>query len=361
MSLVVVEVVGSLSLRGGAEVFASSLSYELNSRNNVEVAVISLYDHIHETFREKFIKEGIRFFTCGKKRGIDFSAAKTFKKIINSLQPDIIHFHIACLPTYFLAFGLKKRKWSLFETFHSIPGSTVSRLSDYIRKLYIRHNLIRFVGISNEISNLAVKKYKGIVCSTVFNGIKIRDIELKTEKKYDLVNVASFTPVKNQMLLLKALQIIQHFKPTTSLLLVGDGPTKSECELFVKKEKIGNVYFVGQSNDVYPYLSDSLIFVLSSKREGNPISILEAMNCGLPVVAPKVGGIPDIITDGVNGFLYKPEEVNELASTILKLLNDKSLISSISNNCTKKIEEYAIEKTIDEYLILFNEKGCKNE
>ncbi|MDR2720219.1 MAG: glycosyltransferase family 4 protein [Nitrososphaerota archaeon] len=91
--------------------------------------------------------------------------------------------------------------------------------------------------------------------------------------------------------------------------------------------------------ELLPYrIAASDIFVLPSISEGFPVVLLEAMACGKPIVATKVGGIPEILTDGYNGLLVEPRNADELASSIIKLLSDPELLKTLSNGAIKTIK-----------------------
>lgn len=352
----IVEVINGLQQRGGAEVFAVGLSRNLAKIESNEVYLISLFDGVHPSFLKDLENTRIKIFACHKKKGIDFKAAAVFKKIIKEIHPDIIHMHLSCLSLYFLAFGVRKRSWKLFQTFHSLPGSTSTGLNESIRKIFIGRKAITFVGISEKITNLAVDKYKGIECETIENGIELKTSNHDGDDKiYDLVIVASFTPPKNHMLLLDAIRIVDDSSPV-SLVCVGDGPLKNDFCNSIPESMKGRIDVVGRTNDVYKYLLASRVFVLSSIREGNPISILEAMDCGLPIIAPKIGGIPDVVKDKINGFLYGPGNKEELAESILFFKNNPELIDEIGKRNSEYVKKFSMDICAARYYHLFKTK-----
>ena len=203
----IVEIINGLQKRGGAEVFLASLSTQLQANPDCKVFVISLFGGVDESFKMSLNEKGVVLLTCNKKQGIDFKAARTFKRMILDINPDIIHFHLSCLPVYYLAFGLRKRKWLVFETFHSIPGANVGKLKTLLRKTYIKKGLLTFIGISNEITIMAKKLYPEINCFTISNGVSLNETpKLKADKKYDFIIVASLIDVKNHSLLFEAMK-----------------------------------------------------------------------------------------------------------------------------------------------------------
>jgi len=154
--------------------------------------------------------------------------------------------------------------------------------------------------------------------------------------------VGRFVPVKNLEVLIEAFDVISDDHPEAELVLVGDGPERGMMKNEVNSRGLHDrVRFTGYvSNEDLPDLYRSAtVFVLSSKSEAYPITILEAMSCGTPVVAPRVGGIADIIDDGENGSLYSTGVLEELAAEIDTLLSDVKYCRS----CSKSAREKALE------------------
>jgi glycosyltransferase involved in cell wall biosynthesis len=110
------------------------------------------------------------------------------------------------------------------------------------------------------------------------------------------------------------------------VLVIGDGPDRGQLEAEIRDLGLdGDVRLLGERNDVPDLLAGADAFVLSSASEGMPISVLEAMASGLPVVATRVGGVPELVADGETGFLVPPGEPQALADALGRLLADRAL------------------------------------
>jgi glycosyltransferase involved in cell wall biosynthesis len=337
----IVEVINSLSYRGGAQVFFCQLCAEMAKSHNEPIHIIVLYDRVDDSFNKIKNTENIIFHTVNKKRSFDLSAARKLKKLLKEIRPDIINFHLPFLSTYFLAFGLKKTNWKLIKTYHSIPNKDTNKFEIFLEKKYAKKGLLSFVGISKTISKIASQIHQNANIKTIYNGISLNNPEQKEyETKYDFVIVASFSKVKNHSLLFDA---FEHY-----------------VELTKAKKMDEKVIFVGNQKNVFPFLHKSRTFVLTSLREGNPISILEAISVGLPVIAPNIGGIPDVIEDGINGYLYECNNHNQLLDAMIRI-NDSSTYQKIKSNNIKKASMFSIVHTASEYLDFFDVLCNKKE
>lgn len=141
--------------------------------------------------------------------------------------------------------------------------------------------------------------------------------------------VAEMNPNKNHILLLNAWKKLSARHPYCHLLLVGTGELMSVLQNKVKKEKIPRVYFLGYRRDVPQILQESDIVTLTSKREGLPKSIMEAMAAGKPVVATDVRGNRDLVEQGTTGFLVKLGDVEGLATALEELVSNRYEIVAV--------------------------------
>lgn len=358
----IVEVINSLSYRGGAQVFFCQLCAEMAKSHKEPIHIIVLYDRVDDSFNKIKNTENIIFHTVNKKRSFDLSAARKLKKLLKEIRPDIINFHLPFLSTYFLAFGLKKTNWKLIKTYHSVPNKDTNKFEIFLEKKYAKKGLLSFVGISKTISKIASQIHQNANIKTIYNGISLNNPEQKEyETKYDFVIVASFSKVKNHSLLFDAFEHYLLYKPDSKLLCVGEGELfEHYVELTKAKKMDEKVIFVGNQKNVFPFLHKSRTFVLTSLREGNPISILEAISVGLPVIAPNIGGIPDVIEDGINGYLYECNNHNQLLDAMIRI-NDSSTYQKIKSNNIKKASMFSIVHTASEYLDFFDVLCNKKE
>ncbi len=143
---------------------------------------------------------------------------------------------------------------------------------------------------------------------------------------------ANLVPVKNHRLLLEAVPIVLKAVPRARFLLIGEGPLKSELRALAESFGVSSaVRFLGYRSDVRDLIPLLDAGLLCSHMETHGIALIEMMAAGVPVAAPAVGGIPEIIRDGENGLLFDPDDAGGLAAALIRILRDKRLASRLSD------------------------------
>jgi glycosyltransferase involved in cell wall biosynthesis len=168
-----------------------------------------------------------------------------------------------------------------------------------------------------------------------------------------LVCVARFCPQKSQALLVRALEGVDE---PWHLEFVGEGPLEDEVRRMVADRGLdGRVDFLGARNDVDSILARSHIFVLPSNWEGFPLTILEAMRAGLPVIASDVGGVREAVFDGVTGYLIPRDDGLAMAERLKQLISDNGLRATLGK-CARDVflNEFVEEKMFAEVQALYS-------
>lgn len=260
----------------------------------------------------------------------DFMAVIKARTIIRQFAPDIIHTHcskagligrlagrLEGVPTIYTAHGWRFAPGVAWpERMVAWPGEWVgARLGEHIITVstydYDLATRYRIAG-PNDVA-------------LIHNGIG--DCPVSSRKadrsQIQLVMVARFAPPKDHVLVLRALEGLPAH---VCLQLIGDGPSLTETLGQAIALGVGHrVSFLGQRTDVAEILSDSDVLVLASNSEGLPISILEGLRAGLPVVATDVGGVRDCVRDGSNGMVVPRADVTSLHSALSSLVEAPSL------------------------------------
>lgn len=182
---------------------------------------------------------------------------------------------------------------------------------------------------------------------------------LRIEKEDGIVLfVGTLNPVKGVKYLIEAFKEINLNVPKTRLLLVGDGPERRNLEDIVNdnglQEKINFIGRVG-NDDVPKYMSIADVFVLPSLSESFGMVNLEAMACGLPIVATRVDGVPEVVKDGENGFLVEPGNPGQIAAKVIFLLKNDEAREKMGRVNKEKAKEYSLEKIIEKIEKIYSE------
>lgn len=174
----------------------------------------------------------------------------------------------------------------------------------------------------------------------VYNGIEVFSCPNHVvSNTLDLISVGTLCDRKNQMGVLNAISLLPtEYQERINLTLVGDGPSREALEEKVK-ELGAKIIFTGSSNEVDKYLKQANCFILFSKDEGLPISIIEGMRAGLPIIGTNIAGIPEQIIDGKTGYLLDIDE-RKLAEKLLFLVDHIDLLPKMG----KDSYEYFLQK-----------------
>jgi N-acetyl-alpha-D-glucosaminyl L-malate synthase BshA len=154
-----------------------------------------------------------------------------------------------------------------------------------------------------------------------------------------VIHVSNFRPVKRVTAAVEVFARVRQRVPAR-LLMVGDGPDLADASALARTLGVGgDVEFLGEQDQVVPLLSAADVFLLPSVQESFGLAGLEAMACEVPVVASRVGGLPEVITDGADGFLHAPEDLDGMARSIGRLLEDGALHRRMAAAARRTAEE----------------------
>lgn len=172
------------------------------------------------------------------------------------------------------------------------------------------------------------------------------------------VLVARLSPEKNVQALLKSVPLVLKQLPDFRLEIAGDGPCKTELEELSRSLGIQNaVTFLGETRDVAGVLRRGSLFVLPSLTEGVSLTLLEAMACGLPIVATDVGGNPEVVIDGETGLLVPASNIEKLAEAIVKMMSCSETRRNMGSAGRRRVEEFFdVKRMVRDYEELYSSK-----
>jgi glycosyltransferase involved in cell wall biosynthesis len=144
--------------------------------------------------------------------------------------------------------------------------------------------------------------------------------------------IAALRPEKNHTLFLRAAALTAKQRPDAHFVIVGAGPERAKLErIAIEAGVASSTHFVGSRSDIPQILSAFDVFALTSHNEANPVSILEAMACEIPVVSTRVGSVEESVADGGTGYLVQPGDANALAENWVKLFADRALARTLGS------------------------------
>ena len=340
----------------GAETMCENLSYEL-VRQGEDVIVISLYEY-HSAITERLELNGIKMIYLNKKPGLDLSMITKLINIFKQERPDVIHTHRYvmqyAIPAAIFA-GVNRR----VHTVHNIAKKENTRIARKVNYLFFKLAHVIPVALSEEIQSTIAEEYhlKKERIPIILNGINLS--KSITKKSYDfgsvinILHIGRFSTQKNHVGLIEAIETVNKSFPCTRLQLIGEGELKNEIINMVQERKLANVVdFIGVQDNVFPFLGQADIFVLPSNYEGIPMTLIEAMATGLPIVATKVGGVPDMLEDKKEALIVENNK-DSLVNAIEQLLKDKELRFEFGSNAIKKSELFSSAVMARKYIDVY--------
>ena len=326
----VMQIVPMLS-PGGAERVAVHIARGLN-RRRYEPMVISFSERVGCDLDYMLEDAGIEVRYLGKHPGFDYRVYSRLDSVLKECEPDVIHTHLHVL-RYALPSMLLRKRAAMVHTVHNLAEREIEPRARLIQRYALTHG-VEPVAVAEEVAASLSKLYGVRRCRVIANSIptdlyanpQIPRREWRAKHGFQdsdvlFVCVARFAPQKNHRLLLESFAQGPASDPRAHLVLVGEGNLRADLEEHAGKLNLaGKVHFLGLRSDIPDVLGAMDVFVLSSDYEGNPLSVLEAMASGLPIVSTAVGGVPNLFETGKEGFLVSARDPQGLAKSMNSLL-----------------------------------------
>lgn len=280
-------------------------------------------------------------------------------KLIKRYSPVMILANFASVNTSILVswlMGVPLR----YATFRTSEKKTIQEIGVIKQKyLRLRKSIVyklatKVLPVSEAMGNELIEQYNVPSAKVQYFHNAVEDPELFNElrpmKGQNLVCVAGLIYGKGQDVLIEAMPSVLKEYPGVKLYLIGSG--EREQELMALTKRTGSdkaIYFLGQIDhkQVVSMMADAYVLVLPTRFEAFGLVIIEAMSVGTPVIASNIGGIPEIIRDGIDGILVPVEDDQALANAIKTLLRDPSLRSEMSKNVYERfLDKFELKKAV---------------
>ncbi len=285
---------------------------------------------------------------------IAYRLAKKFRQV----RPDILHTHKYKDSILGSIVARCLRVPHVVRVVHGMPepfkGFKNLKMAGYtLADKFVTSRFIdKVVAVSSDIEKLLARTYGAdrVVC--IHNGIDLESVHVTTRRSVKRAEwqiddeavlvgmVGRLVPVKGHAILLQALQILHRSNCNVRLLIVGDGPLRGHLEEEVKGLSLEqSVIFAGHQEQAYDFINMMDIFVLPSLHEGIPMVLLEALALKRPVIASRVGGIPEVVLHGTSGILVGPANAGELADGLREMVQNRAKAAEFGTAGRRQVEQ----------------------
>jgi N-acetyl-alpha-D-glucosaminyl L-malate synthase BshA len=354
---------------GGSGIVGSELGKELAERGHtVHFISSSLPTRLTElSERVRFHKVEMMSYPLFEHQPYTLALATKMSTVAESENLDLLHVHYA-IPHSISAIlareSLKpKRYLPVITTLHGTDITLVGADPSYLP--IIRYGIAQSDGvtaISNYLKQATKETFNfddiavipNFVCQSEYQRHPVPELRasLAPEGEPLLVHVSTLRPVKRPVDCVEILARVLKKGIRTRLVMVGDGGEKTAVE--DRARSLGvyeNCVFVGKQPKIVDYLSAADVLLLPSEQESFGLAALEAMACEVPVVASRVGGIPEVVTDGETGFLSEVGDVEKMANDAARLLTDTALRTEMGKRAREfAISHYRTDIVIPQYI-----------
>jgi len=350
---------------GGAEQQALQLAEQL-ARRGVQVCVLTRKFKglpAHETVRGVPVYRAIRTLPWGKWFALTYLFSVLWFLLKKRRSYDIIHCHLL-QGFHSLAAILMK---ALFKKKVIIKVGATGPISDFrmMKNLFGGGFLLRqtpradrLICVCSQSAGEALQAgFSPMQVAHIPNGVDIGFFKPApvTENRQTITFAGRLDYMKGVHILLEGFKQLRDEMKNVQLTIIGDGPDREKLQNCAREKGISDaVNFCGEAEEIVPYLQQSAVFVLPSFSEGLSNVLLEAMACGLPVVATRVGGTIDLVQDGFNGILIEPDNAGQLYQAMKKILQDKDLAKALGVQARKTAaEKFSLKSVTEQYVSLY--------
>lgn len=355
---------------GGAERVMVEILRYIN-RESIKPVLVLLYPYENSPYRE-YIPKGLRVIVVQRKSDSSFNKIRqcaAFLKAVFREKPHIIVSMLTHSNIMAISAKLLFRKRVIIGEHNTL--SEVTKTKEGRRMLWFPTTALvkifyrfadKIIAVSEGVKTDLVEKFNILPgnVDVIHNPIDLKRISELCNNSIEhvffregvpvIVSVGRLVPQKGYDILLKAFSnVIKEMD--ARLIILGEGPEKEVLlrlaqDLFI----IEKVFFAGFQNNPYKFISKADVFVLSSRYEGLPMVLLEAMACDTPVVSTDCKSGPrEIVQNNICGLLVHTDDMDALSTAILKLLRDKALRERFSISAKQRVKNFAIEKITSEY------------
>jgi glycosyltransferase involved in cell wall biosynthesis len=346
----------------GAEVQVATLLRALKAFPELELSAMLLN---RGRLHDELAAIGIPVAVCDESRLGAARLARAARRRLEELRPHVLHTHGYKETVLGAIAGHASCRPRLVQTYHGIveklPGWAGLKMRVYegLNTLVGRRAADALIGVSAEIARVLRERYPSTRVHCIRNGIDLSRVTVTRPREsarrdlgiaqdaFVVGTVGRLMPVKAFDLLIEAFARLRQTVPHARLVIVGDGPLRGALQQCAARHGAANdVLFLGARTDVYELMACFDVFALSSHHEGIPMVLLEAMTVGVPIVATRVGGVPEVLEDGAHALLVPPGDPGALAGAVERLAASPALRERIAGAARAQVERrFSIQAT----------------
>ena len=351
----------------GLENMVASLLRSLD-RERFQTGIVSLYAETPGGLEDSLREAGVRLYHLEKRRGLDLRMYPRMTRVLRDFRPDVLHTHNYVL-RYTWPVAAALRVPGMVHTIHNVANREVDRTGLWLQKLAFRAG-VKAVTIADEVSASFRRVYGFPEAALIPNGIPVhrygapavsraawRARNGVAESDFVYVSVARFWPQKDHCTLLEAFAKGPGRGGGARLLLAGEGTLReATADLADRLGIAAQVTFLGRRADIADILGAADVFVLSSRWEGNPLSVMEAMSAGRAVLATRVGALPELVRHGRDGLLVEAGDAAAMADAMCLLRAQPAMSRQMGNSGRERaLERFDLPAMVRAYAELYEQ------
>lgn len=356
---------------GGSGVVATELGLELAARGH-DVHFISYAVPVRMTAaseRLHFHEVEVMNYPLFDHPPYTLALASMMRNVAVNESLDLLHVHYAIphsVSAYLARAMLAPRRLPIVTTLHGTDITLVGADRSYlpITKFSIEES-DGVTAISEYLRRITMEEFEirrpvdmipNFVNCDVFQPAdgECRREQFASDNEKVLIHLSNFRPVKRVPDVIEIFALVRKEMPA-KLMMIGDGPDRSTAEWLVRQKGLaGDVIFLGKQNQVQTLLNCADVLLLPSELESFGLAALEGMACGVPAICSKVGGVPEVITDGVEGYLVPTGDVEAMAARALEILTDPDRRAQMGEAArARALNQFCSSKIIPQYEDLY--------
>lgn len=349
---------------GGAQQIMADVALRIDP-GKFKVAVVSMFPPAGRPLESELERAGIQISYLGKRVGFDPRMLLRLDHAMRRFNPDIVHTQCYAL-LYLIPLVLVRRTPVVVHTVQNVAKEDAYGVPWLVRWGFRRG--VRPVAVCEEVARSVRQLHRLADCPVIFNGVDVqkcrRGADARERCRKDLgmdagsivfVNVGRISAQKNYGMLLKCFARVAEKVPDSHLVIAGSGELEPELrQQVMAMDARRNVHVLGARDDIPDLLAASDVYVLTSAWEGNPLSVMEAMSAGKAVVCTAVGGVPELVQDGVTGRLVPAGDAEAFTGAMLDLARDPGVRHRLGGHAAQEAERrFDVSVTVKSYADLY--------